>query len=131
MHPVQTVRREPSSLSLSFSLAEIMLHLLPAIFGSVEYLLVTRGEESGGRGEVLGAGRLWSCSFNNCAALKVASGSFLVAFGVFGADPAQLAGCWTHKDEQHIYMVYCVVTMQCIKHYIVMRLWDPPLPTHG
>ena len=71
---VQTVRREPSSLSLSFSLAEIMLHLLPALFGSVEYLLITRGGESGGMEEVLCAGRLLSCSLNNCLVLKVASG---------------------------------------------------------
>ena len=100
MQFVQTVRRKPSSLSLSFSLAEIMLHLLPALFGSVEYLLITRGGESGGMEEVHRAGRLLSCSLNNCLALNAASGrSFLRVFGVFGADPAQLDSSETHRDD--------------------------------
>ena len=95
---VQTVRREPSSFSLSFSLADIMLHLLPAIFGKVEYLLVTSGGERGGR-DVLGAGRLFSCSLNNCLALRVArEHSFLLVLGVLGAEPAQLDSSETHRD---------------------------------
>ena len=77
-----------------------MLHLLPIILGSVEYLLVTRGGETGGREEVLGAGRLWSCSCNNCAALKVTSGSFFLVFGVFGGDPAQLEMSETHTEDR-------------------------------
>jgi len=77
-----------------------MLHRLPAIFGRVEYLLVTRGGESGGKEEVLGAGRLLSCSHNNCLALSVASGkSLLLVFGVFGADPAQLDSSEKHNEE--------------------------------
>ena len=39
---------------------------------------------------VLGAGRLLSCSCNNCLALMVTCGSFILVLGVAGADPAQL-----------------------------------------
>ena len=90
---VQTVSKEPSSLCRSFSLEDIKLHLLVATFGRVEYLLWQ------GRGLVVGGGRLLSCSLSNCRALRFAKGvSFLPVFGVFGAEPAQLANSEMHRE---------------------------------
>ena len=46
---------------------------------------------------VLGGGRLWSCSSNNCLAFYVTRGSF---FLVFGADPAQLGMSEVHDKNR-------------------------------